>query len=129
LAKFFLSLRELTLFHPKAVLNGFQSRRTRAAGTRAGAVLMLGLWLAAMMFASSTRLHGLVCADSQNASHDCLLTSFTKSKLLPLADPTYAPPAAMVASDAAQPVSPEPARSADIRSAPSRAPPSPFVLR
>lgn len=116
------------MFDAIPVFNGFQSRQTRVVG-RIASLLMLGLWLAAITFSSSIRLHGLVCADSQQASHDCLLTSFAKSHFLPLSEPVSVSVATFVAGESYQAVSQEPVPSADVRLAPGRAPPSFFILR
>jgi hypothetical protein len=44
--------------------------------------LMLVLWLGLLALAISPALHQFLHSDSHHLSHECLLTSFTKSHLL-----------------------------------------------
>ena len=90
---------------------------------RTAAVLMLGLWLGLIGLASSERLHQFFHSDSQQANHECLVTFFSKSYLLGAVTPAAALLAVFVcfgllrlAEGGLPPV-------ADIRLAPSRAPP------
>lgn len=129
IAEVFLATPEPVLFDAFAVLNGFQSKWTRVSGRIACVVLMLALWLAAVAFSSSTRLHSLVCADSQQANHDCLLTSFAKGHFLPLADVASIPITAVFSPGSFGPALQEPLSIVDMRLAPSRAPPSFLVSR
>lgn len=65
----------------KAVLQtGYPSPRLRSLG-RIIVVLMLGLWLGLVGLSASEQLHQLVHSDSQQVSHECLLTLFAKSLL------------------------------------------------
>jgi hypothetical protein len=55
-----------------------------------GAVLMLGLWLGLIGLASSESLHRFFHSDSQQATHECLVTFFSKSHLLAAFTPSAA---------------------------------------
>ena len=59
-----------------------RTTRLRPAVRFAVVALMLGLWLGLIGAASSERLHGLLHADAQHASHDCLVTHFAKGQFL-----------------------------------------------
>jgi hypothetical protein len=86
-------------------------------------LLMLGLWLGLIGLSSSESLHRFFHSDSQQATHECLVTFFSKSYLLA----AFAPIAALLvvfvcfgwsrlAEDGLPPV-------ADLRLAPTRGPP------
>ena len=86
-------------------------------------VLMLGLWLGLIGLSSSESLHRFFHSDSQQATHECLVTFFSKSHLLAACAPSVALLAVFVcfglvrlAEDGFPPV-------ADLRLAPTRGPP------
>jgi len=57
----------------------FTLKSTTARKVVAG--LMLGLWLGTMSLAALPALHQLLHQDSNTASHECLVTSLTKSQM------------------------------------------------
>lgn len=97
--------------------------RLRRWPGRMAAVLMLGLWLGLIGLSSSESLHRLFHSDSQQATHECLVTFFSKSHLLAAFAPVVALLAVFVCfgllrfADAGLPPM------AGLRLAPSRGPP------
>lgn len=84
---------------------------------------MLGLWFGLVALSSSESLHRFFHSDSQQATHECLVTFFSKSHLLAPFTPFAALLAVLVcfgwarlAEDGLPPM-------ADLRLAPSRGPP------
>jgi hypothetical protein len=125
---FRLHRADIEVFDVNTVRNGYAARQMRAIGRIAGAALMLALWLGALVLASSARLHSEVCPDAKESSHQCAFTSIAQGQF---AAPTGS---LAVATDAPVcfgnifPAAQRPASSADVRLAPSRAPPCFFVL-
>ena len=70
------------LFDSAIVLSRWQTVRGVAALRVAVAGLMFVLWLVLVALGSSPQLHRLVHADSNQPSHDCLVTQLAKSQLL-----------------------------------------------
>jgi hypothetical protein len=100
----------------------------RVIGRTAG-ILMLGLWLGLLGLASSERLHHLLHSDSHLANHECLITLISKGHLLGVFIPVAALSAVFVCfgfRPAGEEVLPS---IADIRLAPSRAPPVGSLLQ
>jgi hypothetical protein len=96
---------------------------------RTAAVLMLGLWLGLIGLASSERLHQFFHSDSQQANHECLVTFLSKSYLLGAFTPTVAPLAIFVCFGLYRFAGGGLPSLADIRLAPSRAPPVGSLLQ
>jgi len=94
----------------------------------AGAALMLALWLGALVFASSARLHDEVCPDAKEPSHDCVFTSVAQGHFSASSAPLTVVRDVSVCFENILPALPEPASPADVRLAPGRAPPSLFVV-
>jgi hypothetical protein len=110
------------------VRNGFNTRRARTFGRMAGAALMLVLWAAALVFASSTRLHSQLCADAKESSHDCVFTSVAQGHFSASPVLLTVAPDVSICFDDPLPAQQEPAPSVNVWPAPGRAPPSPFVV-
>ena len=92
--------------------------RARMAG-----ILMLGLWLGLIGLASSERLHQFFHSDSQQANHECLVTLFSKSYLLGAFAPALVLLAVFVCFGLCRLSEGGLPSIADLRLAPSRAPP------
>lgn len=90
---------------------------------RTAAVLMLGLWLGLLGLASSERLHHLLHSDSHQANHECLITLISKGHLLGTFIPIAALWAIFVCFGFRHSGEEVLLSIADIRLAPSRAPP------
>lgn len=93
------------------------------------ALLMLGLWLGLIGLASSESLHRFFHSDSQQLTHECLVTFFSKSHLLA----AFAPSATLLVvfvcfglSRLLEGVLPP---MTDLRLAPGRGPPVGSLLR
>ena len=93
------------------------------------AILMMGLWLGLIGLASSERLHQFFHSDSQQASHECLVTFFSKSYLLGAFTPAAALLAVFVCFGFLRLAEVGLASVADIRLSPSRAPPFGSLLQ
>jgi hypothetical protein len=92
-------------------------------------VLMLGLWLGLLGLASSERLHHLLHSDSHQANHECLITLISKGHLLGVSIPIAALSAVFVCIGSGPSAEKILLSIADIRLAPSRAPPVGSLLR
>ena len=97
---------------------GLRRMRARMAG-----ILMLGLWLGLIGLASSERLHQFFHSDSQQANHECLVTFFSKSYLLGAVTPATALLVVFICFGLLRLAEGGLPSVADIRLAPSRAPP------
>jgi hypothetical protein len=86
-------------------------------------ILMLGLWLGLAGLASSARLHQFFHSDSHQTNHECLVTFFSKSYLLGAAVPAVAALAVFVCFGLSRLAEGGLPSLADVRLAPSRAPP------
>jgi hypothetical protein len=125
---FRLRRADIEVFDVNTVRNGYAARRTRAIGRIAGAALMLALWMGALVFASSARLHSEVCPDAKESSHQCAFTSIAQGQFTAPPGPLTLAADAPVCLGNIFPAAQRPASSADMRLAPSRAPPFFFVL-
>jgi hypothetical protein len=110
------------------VFAGHTSKRLPGAGRIAIGVLFLGLWLGAAGFSSSAWLHERVCADANQVSHDCAVSTLAKGHFAapPVPPPVPAPRANVPSTE----VSFETLflTQIDLRLSPGRAPPSAFFI-
>ena len=102
------------------------SKRQRVAGKTAAAGLMLVLWTATLLIASSPSLHSLLHSDSQDATHHCLVTQVKEHSLLACSGTVPVPVLPPVAFAPTPCSEVQFASSFDYRLSPSRAPPSVF---
>ena len=92
-------------------------------------ILMLGLWLGLIGLASSERLHQFFHSDSHQTNHECLVTYFSKSYLLGAFTPAIAPLVIFISFGLCRFAGGGLPSLADIRLAPSRAPPVGSLLQ
>jgi hypothetical protein len=85
---------------------------------------MLALWLGTVALAASPTLHHLLHADSQSASHVCLITQIKQHPLLSTFVPVAAPPPVVSLSSPSDSISLQLPHGRDYRTPHSRAPPS-----
>jgi hypothetical protein len=89
---------------------------------------MLALWVAALAVASSARLHSEVCPEAKEPAHDCVFTTVAQGHFSTASAPLTVARDVWVCSNRFLPAVSKPASPADVRLAPGRAPPSPFVV-
>ena len=90
---------------------------------------MLALWVGTFALTVCPSLHQLLHADSQSASHVCLITQIKHHPLLASFVPVAAPLPTVSAVEPAGPAILQPPRGCDYLTSPSRAPPAPFSSR